>query len=498
MKRFAKRVQGLSAMHLWAVVGATQALAVAGVAPQPYGPVPSDRQLAWHEMEFYGMIHFGLNTYRDKEWGYGDVSPELFNPSEFDAGKVVGTLKEAGMRGVVLVCKHHDGFCLWPSQYTDYSVKRSRWRGGAGDMVKEVSEACRKEGLKFGVYLSPWDRNHQDYGRPEYLTYQRNQLTELLTNYGEVFAAWFDGAQGGDGYYGGARGVRKVDNRTYYDWPVTWALVRKLQPKAVIFSDAGPDVRWVGNEQGRASDPSWYGMNLADCYPGMPNHRGLGPGVRSGPDWAPPECDVSIRVGWFYDPKEDFWVKPAADLVDIYYRSVGRGACLNLNVPLDKRGLIHEKDAAALRGMGRLLAATFSTNLAHGARVTASNVRGGSHQFGAENLLDNNPNTYWATDDEVKTPEVILEFSKPTTFNVIRLREYLPLGQRVEAFALDAWQQDQWLEFFAGTSIGNQRLVRVQPLTVEKMRLRITKAPVCPALSEFSLFAEPLPQGTVR
>ena len=466
--------------------------------PQAVGPVPSVRQLRWQEMEFYGMIHFGMNTFTDQEWGYGDASPELFNPTAFDANQIVGALKEAGMKGAILVCKHHDGFCLWPSQYTDYSVKQSPWRGGKGDVVKEISEACRRQGMKFGVYLAPWDRHSKDYGHPKYLEYYRAQLSELLTNYGEVFMSWHDGAQGGDGFYGGSREVRKVDRRGYYDWFATWALVRRLQPAAVIFSDAGPDVRWVGNESGVASDPCWYTIDLKDCHPGMEDFQKLGRGLRSGPDWVPPECDVSIRPWWFYHARDDAQVKPAKQLVDIYFRSVGCGASLNLNVPPDKRGLIHEQDLEALRGMRKWLDATFAVNLAKGAKASASNVRGGDKRFAAENVLDDDRETYWATDDGVNTPELVLDFVRPTAFNVVRLREHLPLGQRVEAFAVDAWQQGKWRESARGATIGGQRLRRMQsPVTTERVRLRILKSRGGPALSELGIFAEP-PESTRR
>src|SRR6266511_1096253 len=236
--------------------------------PVPYGPVASPRQLRWHEMEFYGFIHFTINTFTDREWGYGDEDPALFNPSDFNAEQIVRTAKEAGMKGLILTAKHHDGFCLWPSKYTEHSVKHSPWKNGRGDMVKEISDACRKYGLKFGVYLSPWDRNHKDYGRAEYVTYFRRQLRELLTDYGPIFEVFFDGANGGDGFYGGARETRRIDRETYYDWPTTSEFVRELQPNACLFSDAGPDVRWVGNERGVAGETCWATLNRADFVPG--------------------------------------------------------------------------------------------------------------------------------------------------------------------------------------------------------------------------------------
>jgi alpha-L-fucosidase len=458
--------------------------------PQSFGPVPTERQLRWHEMEFYGFLHFTVNTFTDKEWGYGDEDEKVFNPTAFDADQIVSVAKQAGMKGLILTAKHHDGFCLWPSQYTEHSVRNSPWKGGHGDVVKEISAACRRHGLKFGVYLSPWDRNHKDYGRPEYVAYYRNQLRELLTNYGDIFTVWFDGANGGDGFYGGAREKRQIDNRNYYDWDNTWRIVRELMPGAVMFSDGGPDFRWVGNEDGIAGDPCWATLNMAGRYPGGSSAH-LNSGERPGTAWLPAECDVSIRPGWFYHASEDTRVKTPRQLLDIYYKSVGRGADLNLNLPPDRRGRIHENDIRSLTEFRRLLDATFSKNLAKAASLTASNIRGGAKQFAARNLLDGKRNTYWATDDNVTTPELVLSFAKPITFNVVSLREYLPLGQRVEGFALDQFKDGQWVEFAKGTSVGNLRLVRGEPLTTDKVRLRITQSPVCPALAEFGLYAEP-------
>jgi alpha-L-fucosidase len=461
--------------------------------PAPYSPVPSPRQLQWHELEFYGFVHFSINTFTDKEWGYGDEDPALFNPIDFDAGQIVRTAQEAGMKGLILTAKHHDGFCLWPSKYTEHSVKNSPWKGGRGDVVKEISAACRKYGIKFGIYLSPWDRNHKDYGRPAYLTYFRNQLRELLTGYGPIFEVFLDGANGGDGYYGGARETRRIDRETYYDWPNTWQLVRRLQPDACLFSDAGPDVRWVGNERGMAGETCWATSNREDFVPGRADEARLNRGDRPGTHWVPAECDVSIRPGWFYHAQEDDKVRAPQNLVDLYYASVGRGASLLLNLPPDRRGRIHGNDVKSLREFRRLLDATFANDLAQGAKASASNVRSSGHdkRFSPQNVIDNKRNTYWATDDHVTTPDLILDLGREATFNVVRVREYLPLGQRVEAFALDMWRDGQWIEFAAGTSIGNCRLVRRQPVTTSKVRLRITQAPVCPAISELALFAEP-------
>lgn len=459
-------------------------------APLPYGPLPTHRQLLWHEMEFYGFVHFTVNTFTDKEWGYGDEPESVFNPTHFDALQIAKTAKEAGMKGLVLTCKHHDGFCLWPSKYTEHSVKKSPWKNGKGDVVRELSDACRKYGLKFGVYLSPWDRNSKVYGTPAYITYYRNQLRELLSNYGEVFTVWFDGANGGDGFYGGAREMRRIDNRTYYDWANTWKIVREIQPDAVMFSDGGPDFRWVGNESGIAGEPCWSTMKMEGRYPGGPS-EGLNSGERPGNQWLPAECDVSIRPGWFYHAQEDASVKSADQLLNIYYASVGRGCCLNLNMPPDRRGQIHSNDVSALREFRKILDATFASNLAKDAKFEASNVRGRDLLFSPDRLRDNNRETYWATDDAVTTPELVIRFKKPVSFNVVRLREYTPLGQRIDAFALDSWQDGQWREFFKGTSIGNQRLVRSQFMVSDRIRLRILNAVACPAISEISVFSEP-------
>ena len=458
--------------------------------PAPYGPVPSPRQLSWHETDFYGFVHFTINTFTDKEWGYGDESPALFNPTDFSADQIARAAADGGMKGLILTAKHHDGFCLWPSKYTEHSVKHSPWREGRGDMVKEFADACRKHGLKCGVYLSPWDRNHPDYGRPEYITYYRNQLRELLSNYGPIFEVWFDGANGGDGYYGGAREKRNIDNRTYYDWPNTWQIVRELQPMACMFSDGGPEVRWVGNERGQAGETCWATLNRNDFAPGQADTKRLNQGDRPGTHWLPAECDVSIRPGWFYHAKEDTKVKTPEQLVNLYFASVGRGASFLLNLPPDRRGRIPDTDVKSLAEFHRRIEATFRNDLARGAKISASNVRAGGHEFAAANAIDGRRETYWATDDAVTTPELVIDLGKPVTFNIMRLREHLPFGQRIDAFALDRWQEGNWLEFATGTSIGSCRLVHGEPMTTTKVRLRIVKAAACPAIAEVGLFVE--------
>ncbi|GAB4132724.1 MAG: hypothetical protein Kow0040_13900 [Thermogutta sp.] len=455
--------------------------------PQPYGPVPSPRQLRWHDLEVYGFLHFGPNTFTDKEWGYGDEPETIFHPTDFDADQIAATAKAAGMRALILTAKHHDGYCLWPSRYTEHSVKNSRWQDGRGDVVRAILEACRRHGLLFGVYLSPWDRNHKDYGTPAYVTYYRNQLRELLTEYGPIFEVWFDGANGGDGYYGGARTTRRIDNRTYYDWDNTWSIVRELQPEACMFSDAGPDVRWVGNESGYAGETCWATVRSGDAMPGAADPRVLNVGVRDGDVWRPAEVDVSIRPGWFYHASQDDAVKTVEQLLDIYYASVGRGCNLLLNVPPDRRGRIHENDARVLKQWREVLDRTFAADFARGAAAFGP-TRGDDERFSPRNVADGDRSTYWATDDDMTAAELVLELRQVATFNVIRVREYLPLGQRVDAFAVDWWDGTDWQELTSATSIGNQRLLRTTSVTTSKVRLRITKAAACPAISEVGLF----------
>src|SRR5690242_12572697 len=342
-------------------------------APAPVLPLPSAAQVRWHEMELNAFVHFTTNTFTGLEWGYGDEKEAVFNPTNTDVNQWAKTLKETGFKQMILTCKHHDGFCLWPSKYTEHSVKNSPYKNGKGDVVKEVSDAARKYGLKFGVYLSPWDRNRADYGTPSYITYYRNQLKELFTNYGPVFEMWFDGANGGDGYYGGANEKRKINGATYYDWPTTLQLVRSMQPNVIFFSDAGPGVRWVGNENGVAGPTNWNTIYADTLYAGKAGIENiLNTGSPDGNKWIPAEVDVSIRPGWFYHEKEDDKVKTPERLFDIYLTSVGRGSTLLLNIPPDRRGLFHENDVKALAGFKALLKNEFGKNLALKAPVKAS------------------------------------------------------------------------------------------------------------------------------
>jgi alpha-L-fucosidase len=461
--------------------------ASAPAPPRPYGAVPSARQLAWHELEFYGFLHFSMNTFTDKEWGYGDEPETLFAPTALDARQWARVARDAGMKGLIITAKHHDGFTLWPSRFTSHSVRNSPWRRGHGDVLAELASACREFGLKFGVYLSPWDRNRRDYGQPGYIDYYRAQLRELLTSYGDLFEVWFDGANGGDGYYGGARETRRIDNATYYDWPVTWSLVRQLQRRAVMFSDAGPDVRWVGNERGVAFESSWNTIDLDGLYPGVPGYARMAAGTPGGANWAPPEVDVSIRPGWFYHPAEDGQVKSLDRLVEIYEQSVGRGANLLLNVPPDRRGLIPDVDAARLRAFGDTIAATYKTDLARAARASSAQTRANADRFAPSRVNDGKPSTYWATDDEVTTASIDLVWSDPIDFSRIVIQEHIALGQRVEAWTAAALDGDRWTTIGEGTTIGHKRIARVRPIKTTRLRLTFT-ARACPTISTISVY----------
>ena len=477
-------------LTLLAVLG-TCVSASAVEPPAPFGPLPTERHLRWHDMEYYGFIHFTVNTFTDKEWGYGDESPQLFHPSELDVRQWAAVARQAGMQGLIITAKHHDGFCLWPSRYTEHSVKNSPWKGGQGDVLAELAAACRENGLRMGVYLSPWDRNYPAYGSPRYLDYYRNQLRELLTNYGEVFEVWFDGANGGDGYYGGARETRRIDNRTYYDWPNTWSLVRELQPLAVMFSDGGPDVRWVGNEAGAGSETNWAPLRRDEFLPGLADIRALPHGHADGTHWVPAEVDVSIRPGWFYHASQDDKVKTVDQLLEIYYRSVGNGCNLLLNIPPDRRGRFHEIDCARLLELRKVLDATFARDLAQGKPVTASNTRGNDSRFAAAKLTDGDRGSYWAADDEVRTAELVVDLGAPGELNRVRVQEHIPLGQRIESFALDARVQGAWQEIATGTTIGPRRILRTATVTADAVRLRVTASRACPTISTLEVYLAP-------
>ncbi|MCF8373431.1 MAG: alpha-L-fucosidase [Bacteroidales bacterium] len=461
--------------------------------PEPVGPLPSPQQIAWHEMESYAFIHFSMNTFTDKEWGFGDEKPEWFNPSELDCRQWARIIKAAGMKGIILTTKHHDGFCLWPSEGTEHSVKNSPWREGKGNLLRELRDACDEYGLKLGFYLSPWDRNHADYGKPEYLDYYRNQLKDILTNYGEIFEVWFDGANGGDGYYGGVNENRIIDKKTYYDWENTQKLVLELQPNAIIFSDKGPGTRWIGNEQGYAGKTNWCLLNQDSITIGGAGDKRkmLNEGDENGTHWIPGETDVSIRPGWFYHESQDNEVKSLGTLLDIYFASVGRNSNLLLNIPIDKRGLIHENDSAALMNLKAMLDRTFANNLAKNAKTEASNFRGNHKKYYPSNTLDNDKNSYWATDDGVIQSSLTIDFGKPEKFNLFLVQEYIPLGQRVKSFQIEVYIKDRWEVISEGTTIGYKRILRFPMVESQRLRLNILDAKACPVISNIEVYEAP-------
>lgn len=450
--------------------------------PEPILPVPEPKQVEWQQMETYAFIHFGLNTFNDREWGYGDTDPKTFNPTNLDCEQWAQTLVKAGMKGVILTAKHHDGFCLWPFEGTDYSVKNSPWKNGQGNVVKELSEACKKYGLKFAVYLSPWDRHQANYGTPEYLPYFYAQLHDLLTNYGPVFEVWFDGANGGDGWYGGAKDICTIDRKNYYNYPRIYEMLDSIQPQAIIFSDGGPGCRWVGNEKGFAGATNWSFLRKGEVHPGYDKSYELQYGHPDGNQWVPAECDVSIRPGWFYHPEEDDRVKSPDQLVDLYYRSVGHNATLLLNFPVDRRGLIHPVDSANAVRFHEMIQQQLKTNLVAGMIPKVSNERGGD--FVASALTDDNFDTYWATEDGVTTADIEFSFDTPTRMNRMMLQEYIPLGQRVKAFVVEYLDKDTWLPVKLNeetTTIGYKRLLRFETVETKGIRIRITDArgPLC-------------------
>ena len=471
--------------------------------PQPYGELPTDRQLAWHEMEMYNMIEFNQNNALDIHWGWGNESPELVNPVDFDAEKIVLLAKKIGSKGFLINAKHHGGFCMWPTKTTDYNISKSPWKDGKGDWVGEWAKACRQHGLKLGLYLSPWDRNAACFGTPEYLKMYKEQLTELCTNYGELFTLWFDGAPGagGSGYYGGANEYRGGFIE-YYDWDNIYAIVRELQPNAVIFNDPGPDIRWVGNEDGYA------GRYKKTCWATLfpegnwnmrprPNSDGerikmLNEGQRHGKYWIPAECDFSLKRRFAYHTTDSLTTKSPQKLFDIYLASVGLGQGFDMCLPLTPKGVMEWRDVKSLEGFAELMNKTFSKNFIKGARLVPSNVRGNiTRHYGTAKLTDNDRYSYWATDDTVTNASLMIELPKKQVFNLIKVRKNIKLGQRIDSMKVDAWVDGGWKEIAEATSIGACRIIRLEnDLNTDRIRLRFF-APVALAVSEVSLFKEP-------
>ena len=432
----------------------------------PCGPLPNANQLRWQDMEMYAFIHYSLNTYTDQEWGFGNEDPKLFNPSSLDCRQWARVCKQSGMRGIIFTAKHHCGFCMWPSAYTEYSVKNSPWKDGKGDVVRELAEACREEGLEFAVYLSPWDRNHPEYGRPEYVTYFRNQLRELLTNYGDIFEVWFDGANGGDGWYGGANETRKIDRTTYYEWPETYKMIRELQPKCLIWNDGSDrgDLRWVGTEAGNVGETNWSLL----YHDGEVPYQMLHYGVEQGDVWCPGETNTSIRPGWFYHDAENEHVKSLSKLMDTYYKSVGRNSTLLLNFPIAPNGRIHPNDS--LRGIAfkKMIDEVFVKG-----KVVSKMKQSG--------------------------PSTILDFGKPTSINRFLAEEDIAQGQRVRKFSLEAEVDGKWLplkdalvdEGDGLTTIGHRRIICFPTVKATKLRFTILDSKCEPIIKKLGVYLAP-------
>ncbi|MFI5311507.1 MAG: alpha-L-fucosidase [Gemmatimonadales bacterium] len=433
---------------------------IAGTGPlQSSRPVPSAPQLAWQRDELAMFVHFGVNTFTDREWGDGHEDEKIFAPAKFDARQWAESARAAGFRSMILTAKHHDGFCLWPTPTTPHSVAASPWLKGEGDVVQQFVTACRAEGLKPGLYLSPWDRHEPSYGDSRrYNDLYCDQLTELLTRYGPISEVWFDGANG-EGPNG---------RKQQYDWPRVWALVRKLQPEAVMFSDAGPDVRWIGNERGVAGDTNWSTVDPAVvAYPGAEGTgvlRMLQQGDPAGSVWRPGETDVSIRPGWFHHPAEDEKVKTVDQLVDLYFTSVGRNSKLLLNVPPTAEGLLHATDVSRLSGMRERLDALFRDNLAAG-------HRGERRTTGA------------------RTGITDIDLGRSAPVGIVDLREDIAFGQAVARYSVEGSDGGAWRTLSRGTTIGCRKLDRFQPVRVRRVRLVIEEAVAPPLPVKIALYA---------
>lgn len=419
---------------------------------------PTARQLNWQKLETTAFIYFTVNTFTDKEWGEGTESPSIFNPTKLDARQWVKALKDGGFKIAIITAKHHDGFCLWPSKYTNHSVKSSPYKDGKGDVVKEVADACKEFGLKFGVYLSPWDRHEPSYGTASYNNYYKNQLRELLTNYGEIAEVWFDGAKG--------ENAKDME----YDFKGFWQIVRELQPNAVMFSDAGPDVRWVGNEAGNAGETCWSTINAEGLAPGKADANYLNVGSENGKSWIPAETDVSIRPGWFWHEKENNKVRTPSNLVNLYYQSVGRNSLLLLNIPPNTEGLFEQKDVQNIKEFRNILNETFTNNL-----VSAQ----------SKQLVDQKLETAI----QVKTNKpLVINLSKSVTFDRISLQENIAEGQRVKSFKIEYWQDGSWKPLATSTTIGYKRLLRFPSVTSNKLRLTVLEALAPTLLGEFGVY----------
>ncbi len=461
-----------------------------GPEPKALEAVPSQAQLDWHKLETYAFIHFGLNTYNDLEWGYGNTPAKTFAPDTLDVSQWVKTLKLAGMKGVILTAKHHDGFCLWPTKTTEYSVKNSPWKDGKGDLVKELSDECHKEGLLFGLYLSPWDRHNADYAKPEYVdNVFHQQIKELTTNYGQLFEYWFDGANGGSGWYGGTNEKRSINPNTYYRYEDAVKLLHKNNPNVMIFGGTVPTIRWIGNERGWAGETNYAMYDFSK----EKHYRDAQWGMTDAKAWIPAEVDVSIRPGWFYHKKEDAQVRSVENLVNLYYQSVGRNANLLLNCPIALDGRIPKTDSLHLMQWHKYLQASFKKNVLLDAKAECKDSRAGK-RFALSHLTDGDLDTYWASQDGCTTPTITINLEEEKTMNILALNEYITLGQRVEQFKVSFLKDGSWLPLPVEekqTTIGYKRLLRFPRITTQSIKIEIIKAKACVCLSNIAAYDAP-------
>jgi len=426
--------------------------------PSFRSPMPTKHQLSWHDKEFYLFAHFGPNTFTDKEWGEGTEPEDIFNPSQLDCRQWCRVAKAAGAKGIIITAKHHDGFCLWPSKFSRHTVRESKWKDGKGDVLKELSQACKEYGLKFGVYISPWDRNHPDYGTEKYNDVFVGMMKELFQNYGPIWELWWDGANGE-----GPNGKRQV-----YDWRRYENTVRQISPATVVFSDIGPDIRWVGNENGFAGDPNWNFLDTTGFKRGLgsPSMDTLNHGNYNGKQWIPAECDVSIRPGWFWHANEDEKIKSPGQLFGLWLKSVGRGANLLLNVPPDNRGLISDRDAAALKEFKRLRDESFDDNLLKTARTY--------YEFRPRDVSFRTVDANGAFGANLQN--FIVELPAATTINCIVLREAIHLGQTVRKFNIVFYQGKKITGEIKGTSVGRKRILTFPARTITSFRVYLEDA----------------------
>ena len=466
-----------------AALPATSEPSRGGAAPATgVRPRPSPSQLRWQREELAMFVHFTVNTFTGKEWGEGSESPRIFDPRKLDARQWARTAKRNGFGSMVLTAKHHDGFCLWPTRTTSHSVASSPWRDGKGDLVREFVDACRAENLGVGFYLSPWDRNAPVYGQGKaYDDFYIAQLTELLTQYGPVIEVWFDGANGE-----GPNGKRQA-----YDWARIHRTLRELQPDAVMFSDAGPDLRWIGNESGSAGTTCWSTVDPARVPRAGANDpwttEALQQGDPDGSVWRPGETDVSIRPGWFWHAEQNDKVRDADNLLGLYFTSVGRNSKLLLNVPPNRDGLFDVPDLAALDGFGGRRRDLFARDLLARARVQASSSE---RDHPATAVLDANPGHYWQAAGDARSG--VLEFELPAAveFDVVRLGEAIERGQHIAGYRLQVWDQNEWRTVSWGSTIGYCRLARIAPVRARRLRLLIDFAYAAPAISQVSLYRD--------